>query len=64
MTKSGCAFRGMSQAHDPATILGPATLQVLGGKFTDGDTVVVDLDAARGKIVFYKEEKRAKKKAA
>jgi len=45
-------------------ILDPLALQVLEGKFTDGDTVVVDLDASRGKIVFYKEEKRAKKKAA
>ncbi len=42
-------------------ILDPLALQVLEGKFSDGDTVVVDLE--RGKIVFYKEEKRAKKKA-
>ena len=45
-------------------ILDPLALQVLEGKFADGDTVVVDLDAARGKIVFYKEEKRVKKRAA
>ena len=42
----------------------PLALEVLEGKFSDGDNVVVDLDAARGKIVFYKEEKRVKKRAA
>ena len=43
-------------------ILDPLALQVLEGKFGDGDTVVADLE--KGQIVFYKEEKRAKKKAA
>jgi ATP-dependent Clp protease ATP-binding subunit ClpB len=43
-------------------ILDPLALQVLEGKFADGDTVIVNLE--KGKIVFYKEEKRTKKKAA
>jgi ATP-dependent Clp protease ATP-binding subunit ClpA len=42
-------------------ILDPLALQVLESKFTDGDTVLVDLD--KGKIVFYREEKRSKKAA-
>jgi hypothetical protein len=33
---------------------------VLEGKFAEGDTVVVDVE--KNQIVFYKEEKRAKKK--
>ncbi len=41
-------------------ILDPLALQVLEGRFREGDTVVVDLDASRGKIVFLKEENRAK----
>ncbi len=66
-------------------ILDPLALQVLEGKFVEGDTVVVDVGAAsremekidrdggrrrddatqeKNKIVFYKEEKRTKKKAA
>jgi ATP-dependent Clp protease ATP-binding subunit ClpB len=43
-------------------ILDPLALQVLEGKFAEGDTVVVDVD--RDKIVFLREEKRMKKKAA
>jgi ATP-dependent Clp protease ATP-binding subunit ClpA len=43
-------------------ILDPLALQVLEGKFAEGDTVVVDVE--NGQIVFYKEEKRVKKKAA
>ena len=39
-------------------ILDPLALQVLQGKFKDGDTVIVDLD--KGNIVFYREEKRVK----
>jgi ATP-dependent Clp protease ATP-binding subunit ClpB len=41
-------------------ILDPLALQVLEGKFVEGDTVVVDVE--KGAVVFYKEEKRAKKK--
>ena len=41
-------------------ILDPLALQVLEGKFAEGDAVVVDLE--KGAIVFYKEEKHAKKK--
>ena len=41
-------------------ILDPLALQVLEGKFAEGDTVVVDLE--KGAIVFHKEEKYAKKK--
>ena len=37
-------------------ILDPLARQVLEGRFTEGDTVVVDVE--RGAIVFYKEEKR------
>jgi ATP-dependent Clp protease ATP-binding subunit ClpA len=43
-------------------ILDPLALQVLEGKFAEGDTVVVDVE--KNQIVFCKEEKRAKKKAA
>ncbi len=43
-------------------ILDPLALQVLEGKFGEGDTVVVDVDASRGAMVFLTEEKRAKKK--
>jgi ATP-dependent Clp protease ATP-binding subunit ClpB len=43
-------------------LLDPLALQVLEGKFAEGDTVVVDLDASRGALVFFKEEKRAKLK--
>ncbi|MBI5029541.1 MAG: ATP-dependent chaperone ClpB [Chloroflexi bacterium] len=39
-------------------ILDPLALQVLQGKFTDGDTVIVDLE--KGNIIFYREEKRVK----
>jgi ATP-dependent Clp protease ATP-binding subunit ClpB len=40
-------------------ILDPLALQVLQGKFKEGDTVVVDLQD--GKMVFLREEKRTKK---
>jgi ATP-dependent Clp protease ATP-binding subunit ClpB len=40
-------------------ILDPLALQVLEGKFAEGDIVVADLE--KGKIAFRKEEKRAKK---
>jgi ATP-dependent Clp protease ATP-binding subunit ClpB len=40
-------------------ILDPLALQVLQGKFKEGDTVVVDLQD--GKLVFLREEKRTKK---
>ncbi|MBI5652242.1 MAG: AAA family ATPase [Chloroflexi bacterium] len=43
-------------------ILDPLARQVLEGKFAEGDTVVVDLDASRGALVFFKEEKRARQK--
>jgi ATP-dependent Clp protease ATP-binding subunit ClpB len=43
-------------------ILDPLALQVLEGKFLEGDTVVVN--AEKGAIVLYKEENRTKKKAA
>jgi len=43
-------------------ILDPFARQVLEGKFSEGDTVVVDVE--KDKIVFYKEEKRTKRKAA
>jgi len=43
-------------------ILDPLALQVLEGKFAEGDTVVVDVE--RDQIVFLREEKRMKKKAA
>jgi ATP-dependent Clp protease ATP-binding subunit ClpB len=36
-------------------VLDPLALQVLQGKFVEGDTVVVDVEG--GKLVFYKEEK-------
>ncbi|MBI4789414.1 MAG: ATP-dependent chaperone ClpB [Chloroflexi bacterium] len=39
-------------------VLDPLALQVLEGKFVEGDTVVVDYET--GKVVFYKEEKRVK----
>ncbi|MGE5262941.1 MAG: ATP-dependent chaperone ClpB [Acidobacteriota bacterium] len=39
-------------------VLDPLALQVLQGKFVEGDTVVVDVEG--GKLVFYKEEKRTK----
>ncbi len=42
-------------------ILDPLARQVLEGKFTEGDTVVVDVE--KDQVVFYKEEKRVKKKA-
>jgi len=42
-------------------ILDPLALQVLEGKFTEGDTVVVDVE--RDQIVFLREEKRMKKAA-
>jgi ATP-dependent Clp protease ATP-binding subunit ClpB len=41
-------------------ILDPLALQVLEGKFAEGDTVVIDV--GKDQIVFYKEERRAKKK--
>ena len=43
-------------------ILDPLALQVLEGKFVEGDMVVVDVE--KNQIAFYKGEKRAKKKAA
>ncbi len=43
-------------------ILDPLALQVLEGKFAEGDTIIVDTE--KDKIVFYKEEKRTKKRAA
>ena len=39
-------------------VLDPLALQVLQGKFVEGDTVVVDVEG--GKLEFYKEEKRTK----
>jgi ATP-dependent Clp protease ATP-binding subunit ClpB len=42
-------------------ILDPLALQVLEGEFGEGDTVVVDVEKDR--VVFYKEEKKTKKKA-
>lgn len=42
-------------------ILDPLALQVLEGKFAEGDTVVVDVDAPRDRIIFLREEKRMKK---
>ena len=39
-------------------VLDPLALQVLQGKFVEGDTVVVDVEG--GKLVFYKEEKRTR----
>jgi len=44
-------------------ILDPLARQVLEGEFHEGDTIVVDLDASRGKVVFYREEKRMKQAA-
>jgi ATP-dependent Clp protease ATP-binding subunit ClpB len=41
-------------------LLDPLALQVLEGKFAEGDTVVVDFE--KGAIVFFKEEKRVKQK--
>ena len=41
-------------------ILDPLALQVLEGKFVEGDTVVVDV--SKDQIVFLKEEKKTKKK--
>ena len=41
-------------------ILDALALQILEGKFVEGDTVVVNLE--KGEIVFHKEEKRTKKK--
>jgi ATP-dependent Clp protease ATP-binding subunit ClpB len=41
-------------------VLDPLALQVLEGKFAEGDTVVVDVD--RNQIVFYREEKKTKPK--
>lgn len=43
-------------------ILDPLALQILEGKFSDGNTVVVDVE--KDKIVFYSEVKKTKKKAA
>jgi ATP-dependent Clp protease ATP-binding subunit ClpB len=43
-------------------ILDPLALQVLEGKFVEGEMVVVDVE--KNQIAFYKGEKRAKKKAA
>lgn len=43
-------------------ILDPLALQVLEGKFGEGDSVLVD--TKDDKVVFHREEKRAKKKAA
>jgi ATP-dependent Clp protease ATP-binding subunit ClpB len=40
-------------------ILDPLALQVLEGKFAEGDTVVVDVDKDR--IIFLREEKQTKK---
>ncbi len=42
-------------------ILDPLALQILEGKFAEGDTVVVDVD--KDQIVFWREEKRMKKAA-
>ncbi|HEX9077116.1 MAG TPA: AAA family ATPase, partial [Anaerolineae bacterium] len=39
-------------------VLDPLALQVLEGKFVEGDTVVVDVEGS--KLVFYKEERRTK----
>jgi len=44
-------------------ILDPLALQMLEGKFSEGDMVVADIDAARDRVVFYREEKKTKKKA-
>ena len=42
-------------------ILDPLALQVLEGKFSEGDSVVVDV--GKDQIVFLKKEKKTKKKA-
>jgi ATP-dependent Clp protease ATP-binding subunit ClpA len=42
-------------------ILDPLALQVLEGKFAEGDTVVVDVE--KEQIIFLREEKRMKKAA-
>ncbi len=43
-------------------VLDPLALQVLEGKFKEGDTVVIDVE--KGRLVFYKEEKRVKEPVA